>query len=257
VAQFIAVNAVHAGSGVSTTVANVAALLAISTPRLRVGVVDACLAAPTQHLLFGLRQAAFRFTLNDALAGRCRLDEAVHEMPVDPDRPDGPTVLLAPANPDPSVVAAAGRQTYPVEALGTECHELAAHLGLDVLLIDTDAGLPPSSLVCLSAADTALLVLALDKQHYQAAAATIAVVERLPATRRGMVVNLASPSLNVSSIHTQVTHNFGWPVAGIVPYCDELLALGSASLFGVRYPDHPVTAIFRRLAHDVIGSQGV
>jgi hypothetical protein len=72
-----------------------------------------------------------------------------------------------------------------------------------------------------------------------------------------MVVNLASPSLNVSSIHTQATHNFGWPVAGIVPYCDELLALGSASLFGVRYPDHPVTAIFRRLAHDVIGSQGV
>lgn len=244
-AQLIAVNAVHAGSGVSTTVANVAALLAASTPGLRVGVVDACLSAPTQHLLFGLRQAAFRYTLNDALAGRCRLHEAMHETPGEP------ALLLAPANPDPSAVAAAGRRAYAVDSLGADLQQLAIDLGLDVLLIDTEPGLPPSALTCLAAAQTALLVLALDKQQYQAAAATVAVVDHLPVSRRRLAVNLASPSLDYDNIHAQVTQGFGWEVSAIVPYCDELLALGSASLFVMRYPDHPVTAIYRRLALDL------
>lgn len=250
-AQLIAVNAVHAGSGVSTIVANVAALLASTTPSLRVGVVDACLSAPTLHLLFGLSQAAFRFTLNDHLAGRCRLEEAVHEAP------GSPALLLVPANPDPSAAAAASRLAYNVEALGTSCQQLAADLGLDVLLIDTEAGLPPSTLVCLAAAHTALLVLALDKQNYQAAARTVAVVEHFAAMRRRIAVNLASPSLSNDSIGRQVAQNFGWDVGAIVPYCDELLALGSASLFALRYPDHPVTAIYRQMAHDLIAGQGL
>ncbi len=250
-AQLIAVNAVHAGSGVSTTVANVAALLATSTPGLRVGVVDACLSAPTQHLLFGLRQAAFRFTLNDVLAGRCRLADAAHALPVDAG-PDGPrTVLLVPANPDPSAVTAADHHTPSVGGLGQSCQQLAAHFSLDVVLIDTDAGLPPSSLACLAAAQTALLVLALDKQQYQGAARTVAVVEHLAVARRRLMVNLASPSLDPTQIQTHVTQSYGWEMAGIAPYCDELLALGSASLFVLRYPTHPVTDIFRRIAQQL------
>lgn len=248
-AQLIAVNAVHAGSGVSTTVANVAALLATATPGLRVGVVDACLSAPTQHLLFGLRQAEFRFTLNDALRGRCRLDQALHEVPLEAGQQGGPSVLLAPANPDPS--AAAGHRAYPVDTLGTDLQQLAIDLGLDVLLIDTEAGLPPSALACLAAAQTALLVLALDKQQYQPAAATVAVVDRLPVSRRRLAVNLASPSLSYDNIRSQVAQGFGWEMSAIVPYCDELLALGSASLFVLRYPTHPVTAIFGLIAQQL------
>lgn len=255
-AQLIAVNAVHAGSGVSTTVANVAALLATATPGLRVGVVDACLAAPTMHLLFGLRQAAFRCTLNDVLAGRCPLNEAIHEVPVGEGLAQGSSVLLVPANPDPSAAAAASRRAYDVDSLGTSCQQMAVDLALDVLLIDTDPGLPPSALVCLAAAQTALLVLALDKQQYQAAAATVAVVDRLPVSRRRLLVNLASPSLSYDNISAQVTGSFGWELSGIVPYCDELLALGSASLFVQRYPNHPVTAIFRQVARDLIGDRG-
>jgi hypothetical protein len=41
-------------------------------------------------------------------------------------------------------------------------------------------------------------------------------------------------------------------VAAVVPYCDELSALGSASLFVMRYPTHPVTAVLRQLAQGLI-----
>jgi len=252
-AQVIAVNTVHSGSGVSTTVANLAALLATAQPGLRVGAVDACLSAPTLHLLFGLRQAAFRFTLNDYLMGRCGLEDAVHRVSMGDDSSESPTLLLVPAHPDPTAVARAHHRAYDVENLGESCRRLAVDLGLDVLFIDTEAGLPPSTLISLAAAHTVLLVLALDKQQYQGAARTVAVVDQLPVVRRNMIVNLVSPSLDYGNVQAQVTESYGWDVTAIVPYCEELVALGSASLFALRYPAHPLTAILRQVAQGLVG----
>lgn len=249
-AQVIAVNAVHAGSGVSTITANLAALLALAQPARRVGVLDACLSAPTQHLLFGLPQQETRRTLNDYLQGRCRLDETMHTLTLDA----GPaTVHLVPADPDLAAVARADRQAYNVENLGLSCQQLVADLQLDVLLVDTEAGLPPSTLACLSAASAALLVLALDKQHYQATARTVAVVDQLPVAHRKMLVNLASPSLDYDNVRIQVTQTYGWELTAIVPYCDELMALGSASLFALRHPTHAVTRLLRQAARHISG----
>lgn len=251
--EVIAVNTVHAGSGVSTIVANMAALLAAETPGLRVGVVDACLTAPTQHLLFGLRQAAFRFTLNDHLLGHCSLADAVHTIAFDSGAPGARSLYLIPANPDPAAVARADHRSYDVDELGERCRQLAADLALDILLIDTEAGLPPSTLACFSAASMALLVLALDKQHYQGTARTVAVVDHLPVARREIMVNLTSPSLNFASVQAQVTQSYGWQLAAIIPYCDELLALGSASLFALQHPAHAVTELLRQVARGLAG----
>jgi MinD-like ATPase involved in chromosome partitioning or flagellar assembly len=249
VAQVIAVNAVHAGSGVSTITANLAALLAMAQPAWRVGVLDACLSAPTQHLLFGLPLRETRPTLNDHLLGACRLEQAIHAVALDA----GPTTVhLVPADPDLAAVAKADRQAYRVEDLGISCQRLAADLRLDVLLVDTDAGLPPSTLAVLAAANTVLLALALDKQHYQGMARTVAVADQLPVARRKMLVNLASPSFRYDAVQTQVAQSYRWEVTAVVPYCDELSALGSASLFVMRYPAHPVTAVLRQLAQGLI-----
>ncbi len=252
-AQVIAVNAVHAGSGVSTIVANVAALLATAQPALRVGVLDACLSAPTLHLLFGLPRPAFGWTLNDHLLGRCSLEAAVHRVPVGDNAAQAQTLLLIPADPDVTAVAKADRLAYNVDNLGASCQQLASDLALDVLFIDTEAGLPPSTLAVLAAASTVLLVLALDKQYYQGTARTVAVVDQLPVAWRRMMVNLVSPSLRYDNVETQVMQSYGWDVTAIVPYCDELVALGSASLFGLRYPAHPITAILGQVAQEMVG----
>ncbi|HSN77916.1 MAG TPA: hypothetical protein VL334_22805 [Anaerolineae bacterium] len=252
-AQVIAVNAVHAGSGVSSIVANVAALLAAAQPALRVGVIDACLSAPTLHLLYGLPRSDFGWTLNDHLAGRCSLEAAVHRMPVGDNTAQPPTLLLIPADPDVTAVAKAGHLAYDVENLGTSCQQLASNLALDVLFIDTEAGLPPSTLAVLAAASAVLLVLALDKQHYQGTARTVAVVDQLPVARRRIMVNLVSPSLRYDNVQAQVMQSFGWDVTAMVPYCDELMALGSASLFALRYPTHPVTAILEQMTQGLVG----
>jgi len=34
----------------------------------------------------------------------------------------------------------------------------------------------------------------------------------------------------------------------LLPYCDELMALGSGDIFVLRYPNHPMVATFQTIA---------
>lgn len=249
-AQVIAVNASYAGSGVSTTVANTAALMALLG--VHAGVVDACLTAPTLHLLFGLSQSAPRWTLNDYLLGRCSLSAAAQRVPIGNNSPDRRSLLVVPADPNHAAVVKAYRQAYDVESLGESCQKLAADLGLDVLIIDTEAGLPPSTLNCMAAANAALILLAPDKQHFQGVARTVSVVEALAIPRHKLAVNSVVPLLDDDEVRIRVSQIYGWEVAAVIPYCDALMALGSASVFVLRYPTHSVTARFHQIAASLL-----
>jgi hypothetical protein len=37
-------------------------------------------------------------------------------------------------------------------------------------------------------------------------------------------------------------------VIAVLPHSDELMALASGGIFSLRYPDHPVTALYRQIA---------
>jgi MinD-like ATPase involved in chromosome partitioning or flagellar assembly len=246
VAQVIAVNAVHPGSGVSTTVANVAALLA--KQGIRVGVVDACLAAPTLHLLFDLPAAAAYPTINEFLLGQCSLAATAQRVLFNSGSTSLPPVVLVPADANPATVAKVHSLHYNIDALGTACQQLASDLSLDVLIVDTESGLPSTTLHLFAAASTVLIVLALDKQQYQGVARTVAVVEALNIPRRQIAVNSVAPQLDHDNVRASVSQTYGWEVTGIIPYCDELMALASASLFVQSCANHPVTAHFRHIA---------
>ena len=42
-------------------------------------------------------------------------------------------------------------------------------------------------------------------------------------------------------------------VAAVLPHLDEMMALGSAGIFGLRQPDHPLTSALRQVATHVLG----
>ena len=219
----------------------------------RVGVVDACLTAPTLHLLFGLSPTASFATLNDFLLGHCGLAAAAQRVQLNSSAAaDLPAVVLVPADPNPATVARAHHLTYDLGALGAACQQFAADLGLDALIVDTEAGLPPGTMNAFAAANAVLLVLTLDKQHYQGAARTVDIVNALQIPHRKIVVNPVVPWLDQGHIATSVSQTYGWEVAAVIPYCDELMVLASASLFALRYPAHSVSAKFHQIAASLL-----
>ncbi len=41
---------------------------------------------------------------------------------------------------------------------------------------------------------------------------------------------------------------YGCEVAAVLPHSDEMMNLASEGIFCLRYPDHPLTALFRQVA---------
>jgi MinD-like ATPase involved in chromosome partitioning or flagellar assembly len=56
-----------------------------------------------------------------------------------------------------------------------------------------------------------------------------------------LVVNKAPPAYDAVAVRGQVESAYKVPVAAYIHQCDEMLQLGSAALFCLRYPNHPYT----------------
>jgi len=46
-----------------------------------------------------------------------------------------------------------------------------------------------------------------------------------------------------------VEHTYGCPVAAVLPHSDELMMLASDGLFVLRFPVHPITALYQQIAN--------
>ena len=248
-AQIITVNAFHQGAGVSTLAANVAVVLA--QRGRRVGLVDACISAPTQHMLFDVRDSSLPPTFNDFLLGQCDLVDAARALPPDTLLLEQGELFLVPADSDWGRIQRTLQAPSGVEVLGPGFLRLAHALRLDTLVIDSEVSLSDSALASMALSDDVLAVVQLDQQYYKGLGVALELAGQLDVPHKSLVVNSASPSFEPETIRQTLEQSYGWPVAGIVPYCDELSALCSAAIFVVRYPNHPVSTIFRQIADTV------
>lgn len=214
----------------------------------RVGLIDACISAPTQYLLFGLPISELPPTFNDFLLERCDLPPAAHPLPANSFALDTGKLFLVPADPDWRETERAQQAPCGVEVLNPAVHRLIEMLRLDTLVIDSEAGLVESALAALAIADVVVGVVQLDQQRYQGLGVAVGVALEFNVPRTTLVVNSASPSLDSQAVRQAVEESFELPVTAIVPYCDELSALCSSAIFVSRYPNHAVTEIFRDIA---------
>ena len=245
-AQIITVNAFHQGAGVSTLAANVAVVLA--QRGRRVGLIDACVSAPTQHMLFNVSDLVLPPTFNDFLLGRCNLEDAARSLPSDTLLLEQGELFLVPADSDWGKIKRTLQAPSGVEVLGPGLLRLAERLRLDTLVIDSEASLGESTLASMAMSDDLLAVVQLDQQYYKGLGIALGLAGQLDIPHRSLVVNSASPSFEAENVRHTIEQSYGWPVAGIVPYSDELSALCSSAIFVVRYPNHPVSTVFRQIA---------
>ena len=245
-AKIISLHSFQQGVGKSNLTANLAALLAAEGRR--VGVVDADLQSPAQHFLFGLGESEQRRTLNDYLWGRCEIVESACEV----NRPRGHElagrVFLVPASTDPSEIARALREGYDVNRLDAGFNQLIQSLALEVLLVDTHAGLDQVTLLIFAVSDTLAIVLRPDHQDYQGTSVTVDVARRLSVPRLALIVNKVPAIYNAVEVQARVEKAYGCEVAAILPHADEWMALASAGLFVLRFPGHPLTGRLRQAA---------
>src|SRR5205085_4023130 len=112
-------------------------------------------------------------------------------------------------------------------------------LRLDYLFIDTHPGLNEETLLSIILSDILILLLRPDQQDFQGTAVTVEVARKLKLKRLMLVVNKVLPKLDFESLRQQVQATYNAPVAAILPVSEEMIELGSAGLFSLKYPEHP------------------
>jgi hypothetical protein len=63
-----------------------------------------------------------------------------------------------------------------------------------------------------------------------------------------LVVNKTPTVFDVAEVKERVERAYGCEVAAVLPHSDELMVLSSVGVFVIRYPTHPVTALYKQVA---------
>jgi MinD-like ATPase involved in chromosome partitioning or flagellar assembly len=242
----ISVHSFRGGTGKSNTVANVAALLAAEGQR--VGVVDTDIQSPGIHMLFGLSQEAMRYSLNQYLWGTCDITQTAHDMTASLDAGLRGRVYLVPSSIKANDIARVMRQGYDVGLLNEGFRRLVKELSLDVLMLDTHPGLNEETLLSIAMSNTLAIVLRPDHQDYEGTSVTLSVARKLQVPELVLVVNKTPAVFDPDEVRKRVEKTYDCEVTAVLPHSDELMTLSSAGIFALRYPDHPVTGLYRRIA---------
>jgi septum site-determining protein MinD len=248
--RIISVHSFRGGTGKSNTTANVAALLAAAGRR--VGVIDTDILSPGIHVLFGLEQDGIGHCLNDYLWGRCALPAAAYD--VTPAGTAGPgRIWLVPSSVAPHDIARVMHEGYDVARLGEGFRALIAELDLDVLILDTHPGLNEETLLAIAMSDALAIVLRPDHQDYEGTHVTVTVARKLAVPTMVLVVNKTPEVFDAVEVRERMEKAYECPVAAVVPHSDELMVLSSGGIFALQHPEHPVTALYRGLADELMG----
>lgn len=246
-AQLISVHSFRGGTGKSNTTANVATLLAAEGQR--VGIVDLDIQSPGIHVIFGFDQdEAMRHSLNDYLWGNCDLRAAAHDVTPTSNGELAGRVWLVPSSMRPGDIARVMQQGYDVNRLNEGFRKLADELSLDVLMLDTHPGINEETLLSIAMSNTLLIVLRPDRQDYEGTRVTVAVARKLGVPRMMLVVNKAPSVFEPDAIRRRVEETYDCPVAAVLPHSDDLMVLASEGVFSLRYPEHPLTGLYRDIA---------
>lgn len=249
--KIISIHSFRGGTGKSNTTANLAALLAAD--QKRVGVIDTDIQSPGIHVLFGLDESSITHSLNDYLWGKCAIEQTAMNVTSRLGNGIAGQVFLIPASIKAGEIARVLREGYDVSMLNDGLYQLIRTLKLDVLLIDTHPGLNEETLLSIAISDALAVVLRPDQQDYQGTSVTVEVARKLRVPHMVLIVNKVPHMFDADEVRQRVEQTYNCDVAAVIPHSDELMALASADIFALRYPDHLLTMAYRQIMNALIG----
>jgi MinD-like ATPase involved in chromosome partitioning or flagellar assembly len=248
--KIISVHSFRGGTGKSNIAANMAAIFA--TRGLKIAVVDTDIQSPGIHIIFGFNEAEMVHSLNDYLWGKCEIVQTAHD--VTPNLGSGlkGKVYLVPSSINPGDIARVLHDGYDVNQLDDGFRELSKALSLDALIVDTHPGLNEETLLSISISDVLLIIMRPDQQDYQGTSVTLEVARKLEVPKILLLVNKSPSILDPADLAKKVAQTYGCSVSGVIPHSDELMTLASSGIFSLRYPQHPVSSLFQKVADQLL-----
>jgi len=249
--QVVVVHSYRRGTGKTSLVVNMAVSLAVAGKR--VGVIDAALQSPSVNVLFGLTESKTGYYLNDFLLGKCSIEQTIHDVTPSLGTTQKGQIVLVPANTKFGELDSM-KGLYNPERLAEGVEDIINSHELDILLIDTSAGISDDSLFTLAISDTLVIILRPDQQDYQGTAVITDLAHTLEIPRVLLVVNTVSQSYDYEAVKQEVEQIYAHEVAAVLPVSEQLLGLLNREIFVLNSPHNPMTEDINQLANKLLSS---
>lgn len=255
--KIISIHSFRGGTGKSNVTANLAAQAAMAGKR--VAIVDSDIQSPGIHVLFGLDENSMQKTLNDYLHGKCAITDAAFLVGREAGAQPGVKQLadkflwLIPSSINTGEISRVLRDGYDVNILNKGLKTLRRDLQLDYLFIDTHPGLNEETLLSIGISDNMVIILRPDQQDFQGTAVTLDVARSLDVPSIQLLVNKALKKYDPAQVRAHAETTFDASVAGVLPLSEDMVDMGSADLFSLRFPDHPWSQELVRAANIIFG----
>ena len=103
--------------------------------------------------------------------------------------------------------------------------------------------------------DWLILILRPDRQDYLGTAVTIEVSRKLGVPNLLLVVNKALASMDQAALRKDVERSFAAELGAVLLLSEDMLRLGSAGIFALKFPDHQFTRAVAGLAARIVGGK--
>ncbi len=248
--KVVAIHSYRGGTGKSNFTANLATIIALQGNR--VAVIDTDIPSPGIHNLFGLESERIEKNLNNYLWGERTIEEVAYDVSANVGLTGDSKLFLIPSSVKADDIARIVKEGYDVKKLNDGFRQLARGLNLDYLFVDTHPGLSKETFLSIAISHVLILILRPDKQDYQGTAVTIDVARQLRVRKLLLVINKVLKSWDLAAMQAKISDTYQAPVVGMFPLSEELLSLASEGVFCVKYPDHPLSQEFKKVAATII-----
>jgi septum site-determining protein MinD len=237
------------GVGKSSVVVNLAVLLALQGRR--VALIDTNFQSPSIHLFFGLSDVEDTHALNDYLRDKCDILSTVQDVTPRLASNTNGKLFVIPASSEVADVMQIIRTPPNIERYTEGLEKLEKELDLDILLVDTPAGLDENTLQAIAVSNTIVLVLHPDKHDFQGTAVTVDTIRKLHVPTIHLVLNDVSDALDIEDARLQLEKTYHCGDSIVLNHTEELMTLSSSKLFVLCYPNHPLTTRIKELAEQL------
>ncbi len=247
--KVVTIHSFRQSVGKSNLTANLACLLSLQGKR--VALVDTDFQGASAHLFFGYKDGDIQSTFNDFLWKKCDIAQATYDVTVRlGDQAEGKLYLI-PASTQISDIMQMLRACMNIDRFTEGLEKLEKELALDIILVDTHAGLNENTLMAMAISNSLILVLHPDPQDFQGTAISVEVAQRLMVPSIKLVLNDSSPNLNPEEVSQQLEATYHCGGGSVLNHTEELLALASSQPFVLAYPDHPLTDHIKSIAENL------
>jgi septum site-determining protein MinD len=247
--KIITVHSFRQSVGKSSLTANLATLLALQG--YRIGLVDTDFQGASAHLFYGLTDREILATFNDYMGKKCDVLKTVHDVTDRLGTQTDGKLFLIPASTQVSDIMQMLRVTMNIDRFTEGLEILEKELALDIILVDTRAGLNENNLMAIAISNTLILVLHPAPQDFQGTAVIVDVARKLMVSSIRLIMNDSSDVLNSAEVGQLLENTYHCGGGFVLNHSEELLALASNRPFVLAYPDHPLTARIKELARQL------